>query len=229
MQGSIKAPRFAGQVTATNFQFQGFSGRVFQTVANLSSSEVALHQGDLETSAQGRIQFDAAVGLRNWFYTPSNPITANVSATRLPVADLERLAKPQYPITGLLNANISVRGSQLNPVGKGSAQLTEARVWGQPVQSFSLQFQGSDSSVHSSVALRTPAGNATGNLIYYPRNEGYEGQIEARNIQLDQLQSVRSRPPTAAAAALRSPPAPHTSPSSGRRSGRRSRTSGSVP
>jgi translocation and assembly module TamB len=193
MQGSIKAPRFMGQLTATNFQFQGFSGRVLRTGVNLSPSQAALQQGDLETSTQGRIKFDVAVGLRNWSYTPSNPVTANVSATKLPVADLERLAKLQYPVTGLLNANISMRGSRLNPAGKGSVQLTEARVWDQPVQSFALQFQGTGSSVHSTVAVRTPAGSATGNLTYYPKNEGYEGQIEARNIKLDQLQPVRSR------------------------------------
>jgi translocation and assembly module TamB len=193
VQGSIKDPRFAGRLMANNLQFQGTNARQLRTEITLSSSEAALHHGELETSAQARILFDAGVGLRNWSYTPSSPINARVSATRVPVGELARLANLQYPITGVLTADISLHGSQLSPAGQGSIQLTQARAWDQPIQSIALQFQGSGNAVHSTLALQTPAGNARGSIAYYPQSQGYEAQIEARDIKLDQVQAMRSR------------------------------------
>jgi translocation and assembly module TamB len=154
---------------------------------------MALHHGDLETNAQGRIRFDMTVGFRGWSYSPLSPITAQVSFTRIPVADLERLGKLQYPVTGLLTGELSMRGSRVNPAGKGSVELTAGRLWNQQIRSFSLRFEGTGESVHLTMAAQTKAGNSTGNLTYYPKKEGYEGEIEARDIRLDQLQWVQER------------------------------------
>ena len=188
MTGSLKAPRFTAQVTANNLHFQGFSGRSLRTGVNLSPSEAALNGGDLEISGQSSIKFSVAVGLRNWSYVPAEPLVAQVTATKVRVSDLEHLAELQYPITGLLNVNISVHGSQLNPASQGSVQLMQASAWNQPIRSFGLQFKGTGDSIASTLTVQTPAGNVSGSLTYYPRREAYEGQIEARNIKLDQLQ-----------------------------------------
>jgi len=187
MTGSLKAPRLTAQVTANNLQFRGFSARLLRTGVSLGPTEAAFTGGDLEISGQSSIKFSVTVGLRNWSYGPSEPLVAQVTATKLQVADLEHLAKLQYPITGLLNANLSVRGSQANPSGQGSVQLMQATAWSQPIQSLALQFHGTGDSISSTLAVQTPAGNANGNLTYYPSREVYDGEIDARNIKLDQL------------------------------------------
>ena len=188
MTGSLKSPRFTAQVTANSFQFQGFSGRRLKTGVSLGPTEAAFTGGDLEIGGQSSIQFSIAVGLRNWSYVPSESLVAQVKVAKVRVADLEHLAKLQYPITGMLNADIAVHGSQLNPAGQGSVQLTQATAWNQPIRSFALQFHGTGDSIASTLAVQTSAGNVDGNLTYYPRREAYEGQIEARNIKLEQLQ-----------------------------------------
>jgi translocation and assembly module TamB len=193
ISGPMKEPRFTGQLKAGNFQVQGISGRVLQTGLNVSASEIALHRGDLETNAQGRIRFDVTAGLHGWSYISTNPIKAQVSLTRIPIADLEHLFKLQYPMTGLMSGDISVRGSQTNPEGKGSVQLTAGNLWNQPVRSLSLRFEGTGESVHLTMAAQTSAGNATGNITYFPKKEGYEGEIEARDVRLDQVQWVQGR------------------------------------
>ncbi len=193
IQGPIKDPRFEGRLMANNLQFQGTNARQLRADLNLSSSEATLHHGELNISAQARILFDASAGLRNWSYTPSSSINVRVSATRVPVGEVQRLANLQYPITGVLTADISLHGSQLSPAGQGSVGLTQARAWDQPIQSFALQFQGSSNAVHSTFAVQTPAGNARGSINYYPQNQGYEAQIEAHEIGLDQVQAIRSR------------------------------------
>jgi translocation and assembly module TamB len=191
MVGSLKAPRFTAQVTVNNFQCQGFSGRLLRTGVSLGPSEVALTDGDLEINGHSSIKFSGAVGLRGWSYAPSQHLVAQVTATKVPLDDLEHWAKLQYPVTGLLNANISVHGSQLNPAGQGSVRLLQASAWNQPIQSLALQFHGTGDSIASTLAVQTSAGSLKGDVTYYPRREAYDGEIEARNIKLDQLQVPR--------------------------------------
>jgi translocation and assembly module TamB len=193
MQGRMQNPRFVGELTASNIRVQQVSIPQLRTSVNLSSSAITVHHGDLQTGNQARIEFDASIGLRHWNYTASNPVTLQVSTARFPIIQLENVAKVRFPVSGLVTANISVHGSQLRPAGQGSIQLTQATAWEQPIQNLALQFQGTGNTVHSVLTIHTPAGNARADLTYRPQNQGYDAQIEARNINLANLQAVRSR------------------------------------
>jgi len=188
MTGSLEMPHFSGELTANNVRFQGFSARQLRTGLSLSPSEATFNNGDLEISGQSRVKFSGGVGLRDWSYTPSEPLIAEVTATKVQIADIEKLAKLDYPVTGWLSANVSVHGSQLKPAGQGSIQLAQASAWGQPIQSFAVQFHGTGESITSTLTAQSSAGSVSGNLTYYPQREGYQGQIEARNIKLGQLE-----------------------------------------
>ena len=74
------------------------------------------------------------MGLRNWSYLFSNPIAVRLSVQKMSVADLQRLAHLEYPVSGDLSADISLHGSELNPVGTGSAKIVNARAYDEPVQ-----------------------------------------------------------------------------------------------
>src|SRR5439155_24307612 len=106
MLGPMKAVRLTGHVSGANLHYQSTSLPAVRTDVALSPSSFALHQGELDTSAQGRVQFDASVGLRNWSYTPKSPIKVQVAANRIPMADVQRLANLHYPVTGILSLNV---------------------------------------------------------------------------------------------------------------------------
>ena len=97
-------------------------------------------------------------GLNNWAYTPQSPVRLDLTAARVPVATLERIANLHYPVTGTLAARISMHGSQSNLEGQGSATLAQAVLWNQPVQNLSVQFQGAGSTISSTLQVQTPAG-----------------------------------------------------------------------
>src|SRR5205085_37420 len=80
---------------------------------------------------QGQASFDFSIGLIDWKYLESNAIAANLSVRQMPLAQLQELAKLNYPVTGNLSADLSLRGSQSNPVGNGSAQMRHAKRFGQ--------------------------------------------------------------------------------------------------
>src|SRR5207244_13134458 len=86
--------------------------------------------------------FAVGSGLANWHYLPSSPITLEVSSRDLLIDHLLQLARLDYPVSGNLSVDLSMHGSQLNPIGKGSVRLTRATVYGQSWQRFSIQSEG---------------------------------------------------------------------------------------
>jgi translocation and assembly module TamB len=193
VQGPLQRFRVTGHLSGANLRYQSTSLPSLASNVDLSSSGLALYQGDLQTSARGRVRFDVAVGLKDWAYTPKSPINLRISANNVPVADVQRVASLHYPISGLLSVDVSAQGSQTNPVGQGSVQLSQARAWGEPIEGLAIRFQGAESTVHSTLDLRTPAGSGRVRLSYSPNDEGYDVQLDVPGIRLGQLESVRAR------------------------------------
>ena len=193
MLGPISRFRVTGHVSGADLRYQTTSLPLLQTNVDLSPSGVALHQGDLQTGAGGRLRFDAAVGLRNWAYTPQSPINLRLSANRVPVAEVQRIANLHYPISGIVSLDVSAQGSQINPVGQGSVQLSQARAWGQTIQGLAMRFQAANNGIHSTLNLLTPAGSGNVQLIYSLKDEAYDVQLDVPGLRLEHLETVRAR------------------------------------
>jgi translocation and assembly module TamB len=193
LQGEMKEPRLIGQMDGENVRYQKTILRSIRTRLELASSGVALHEGQIQTSSQGRVEFDITAGLKDWSYEPESPINIRMTADKLPLGDVEQLANVQYPLVGLLSANISLQGSRTNPVGKGSVRLSEARAWDQPIQELSLEVESNGNVIHSRVNAHTPAGSGTAKATYYPSEERYDAQVDFPSIHLDKVEAVRAR------------------------------------
>jgi hypothetical protein len=92
----------------------------------------------------------------------------------------------------MLNANLQAHGTLTNPIGQGRAELLRASVAGEPIQSAVVQFNGDGNTAHANLNIAMPAGVTTGVLTYYPKQRGYEVQVETHNFRLDQLQTVKA-------------------------------------
>ncbi|MBV9610442.1 MAG: hypothetical protein JO187_12855, partial [Acidobacteria bacterium] len=191
--GSTQDLHLAGLLTANNLQVKGSSWRLLRTNVSAGPSEASLRDGTLQSAKTGSVNFDLRVGLRNWSYTPNNPVQVRMTVTQMQIADLERIAGKQYPVSGVVAANLDVRGSQSNPIGQGSVNLSNAKISGENVQSASVNFHGDGNVVNATVQMRMPAGTATGQLRYMPKSEGYDAQLQAHGIRLNQLQAVQAK------------------------------------
>ncbi|HEV2382040.1 MAG TPA: translocation/assembly module TamB domain-containing protein [Terriglobia bacterium] len=193
VSGSVKAPQIAGQLSATNLHYRGTTLASLRTGFNAGPSSLALHQGELQTSARGRASFDLSVGLRDWSFTTHSPINAHLAATELPVDDLQRMAGQNYPVNGMLSANVTIGGTEDNPSGRGTVQVTKANAWDQPIQSLSVKFNGAGKSVDSTLDVVTPAGSANGTLSYDLKSQAYAVQLNVPGVRLEQLPAVSVR------------------------------------
>jgi translocation and assembly module TamB len=193
MHGSMKSPHFAGQANAQNLQVQGSQWRSAKLAIEASPSRVAVQNGSLENAHQGSASFSANVALRNWSYIPSDPIAANLSVQRMSVTDLQKLANLQYPVSGDLSAEISVHGSQLNPVGAGSATIVNARAYDEPVQKLQVKFHADKGSLASTLDVSLSAGSANASLSYTPKTKAYTVSLNAPSLVLQKLHTVQTK------------------------------------
>jgi translocation and assembly module TamB len=193
VSGSLKAPQINGQMDARNFRVKGSSWKVLHTSFAANPSQITLTNGDLEAVPQGRLNFSAQAKLKNWAYTPSSPITANISGSQISIADLERLANKSYPVSGTLALNVSVHGSQLNPVGQGTLTVTKAKVSTEPIQSLNVKFEGNGNTVKANMTVQMPAGSARADVDYFPKTEGYDAHVQSQNFRLEKLQTVMAK------------------------------------
>ncbi|HEU5402702.1 MAG TPA: translocation/assembly module TamB domain-containing protein [Terriglobales bacterium] len=189
LRGSTSNPTLAGQLVASNLQVKGTRWRSLRTDVQLSPSQASLQNGTLVPAGQGRIGFSLSAGLRKWSYTPSNPITVVLNTSNLQLAQLKQLAGSQAPVSGIVNVNVNVHGTQLNPIGQGRVTLANAKVYGEQIKNMQVQFNGTGQIVHATLGVQMPAGNTDANLTYYPKTEGYEATLRAIGFQLNKLQS----------------------------------------
>jgi translocation and assembly module TamB len=193
ISGSLNAPQINGQLEARNLRVKGSSWKVLRTGFSANPSQATLSNGDLEAAPQGRINFNAQAKLKKWAYTASSPITANITASQLSLADLERLAGKTYPISGTLAMNVSVHGSQLDPVGQGNLTVTNAKVSTETIQNLNMQFQGNGNTLTAKLTVQMPAGTTQADLNYMPKTEEYRVQMQTQNFRLEKLQTVKAR------------------------------------
>ena len=193
MHGSMKSPHFAGQVNAQNLQVQGSRWTSAKISVEASPSRMALRKGSLVNAHQGSASVSGNVTLRNWSYIPSDPIAADLSVQRMSVTDLQKLANLQYPVSGDLSAEISVHGSQLNPVGAGSAKIVNARAYDEPVQNLQVKFHADKGSLASTLDLSLPAGSANASLAYTPKTKAYTVSLNAPSLVLQKLHTVQAK------------------------------------
>jgi len=193
VQGSMNDPRIHGQLNGRNLQVENTEWRSLGLGFEASKSAVSIENGSLVNARQGNVNFAFSSGLSNWHYLSSSQINVQVFSRGLAIKQLLQVAKLDYPVSGNLSVDVSMRGSQLNPMGSGSVRLAQGKVYGQPLQQFSVQFEGNGDAINSLLNVSTPAGSAKANLMFNPKSKGYEVHLDAPGVKLAQLQPVQER------------------------------------
>ncbi len=193
VEGSMRRPRLTGQVSARNLQIEGseWSSAAFKFQA--SSSQVELRNAILVNAHQGKATLSATVGLKDWSYLPSGPVTANLSVQRLAITDLQRLANVRYPISGDLSAEISFHGSKLTPSGTGTARIDNGRAYGESFQHLAAKFRADTTTVTTTLDVSMPAGSANADVSYAPRSKTYAVRMNVPSVALQKLQTLQAK------------------------------------
>lgn len=193
VRGSLQSPQLSGQLSAQNLHLQGSVWSSAKLEVEANSSGISLQNASLISAHQGRASISGKVGLQHWSYLPGNPIAVNLSIQRMSMVDLQRLANTDYPVSGDLSADVTLHGSQLNPIGNGSLTINNARAYDEPIQHLKAEFHADRSSLTSTFNLNLPAGSANGTVSYTPRSKAYVVRLSAPSLALQKLQTVQAK------------------------------------
>jgi translocation and assembly module TamB len=191
--GTMKKPRIVAELGAQALEVQGSEWRSVKLQIQANPSEFTIRNGSLINAHQGQAVLSAAVALHDWSYEPANAIKATLNAQQLRVSDLQELAGQHYPISGDLSAKISLEGSQLSPIGSGSAHIANGRAYDEPIQNLALQFQAANGSISSTLNVSASTGTLDANLSYTPETKAYKVRLDAPSLILQKLQTVQTK------------------------------------
>jgi translocation and assembly module TamB len=193
VRGNTSAPQVTGQLTANNVQVKGTSWRLLRSDVSVGPSLVSLQRGLLQPADKGQITFDVRAGLRQWSFTQTSPFQVALNAQQINVTDFTKAAGVQTNITGTLNANVAVSGSELNPVGQGQVALLSAKIGPEALDRAQLNFRGTGNQVAGNLLVRMRAGTANGTFTIFPKQQAYDAHLRALGVKLEQLQSLAQR------------------------------------
>jgi translocation and assembly module TamB len=193
VRGSMAAPHLNGALNAANLRVHGTQWKLLRANVDASPSQASLTNGELDPADRGRITFNVSTGLRKWTFTNTSPIQVGLNANNINVGELAKAGGVTTPVKGTVAANVAVHGTELNPIGQGTVNLTNAQIAAEPINSLNVNFNGTGEVVNAKLNAKIPAGSANGNLVYYPKTQNYDMQLQAPGIQLAQLQTVKQR------------------------------------
>jgi translocation and assembly module TamB len=191
VQGSTDAPHLTGQLIAANLHFNGTDWKTLRTGIDLSPDRVALQNVDLESAGIGHITGGASTDLQKWSFSRQSPIQVELNVSRMNVATITKLSGEQLPVSGTLNARISVHGDIMNPQGNGNVTLVGATAYDQPISSASVDFTSSGNQAQATLRAQLPAGTIESRVTVEPRQRTFTAQLNSSGIDLEKLQALQ--------------------------------------
>ena len=193
VKGSMKRPQVAAELTAQDLKVEGSEWKTAKVAMHADPSQATIDNASLINAQQGQVTLKAQVALKHWTYQNSNAIMARLNAQQLRLTDIQKLAGKSYPISGNLSANISLDGSQLQPAGSGSAQISNARAYGESIQVLAAKFHTESGSIISTLNVSAPAGAINADLTYTPKTKAYKVRLDAPAVVLQKVQRLQEK------------------------------------
>ena len=106
---------------------------------------------------------------------------------------LTRAAGVQSPLSGTLSANVELHGSQVSPAGQGEVKIAPGKLYGQPLTSLALSFNGDGQTVHATLDARDMIANIKLTATLFPKQKSYEAELHGNNLRLADLEIVKEK------------------------------------
>jgi translocation and assembly module TamB len=156
-----------------------FSGDV-----QYSSTGVAVHHGILRENS-ARLDVDGSATLQKGSFTENLPFQVQAAIRDADVAELQRAAGLNYPVTGTLNFTVQAAGTEANPHGAGHFSLLAAQAYGRPVKSLTanLAFANHEAQL-ADIQMQSMHGKLAGSAAYNFGNKQVRFDLTGENIDL---------------------------------------------
>ncbi len=193
VSGSTTNPHLVGDLTVNDLHAKGTQWRFLRTHVDASPSNAALQNGQLQAMDRGNATFNLSTALQRWKFTDNSQFQVGLNASQINLAPIANAAAPTTPVQGVLNANLSLHGTELTPIGRGTLSLTNGKVSGETIQTLNANLQANGNILTAALNAKIPAGAATGNLNYNTKAQTFDADLRVPGLQIGQLQTVKAR------------------------------------
>ena len=192
ISGSTQNPQIRGRLSASGVQVRNIAWKSFRAQFAASNSSLEVNKAELLPASQGKISFDLQAGLQQWAFVPSSSFRTTFHAADLDAKQLAQIAGLTTPVSGTLAIDVDAHGTQLAPVGHGTIQLTKASIQDEPVKNVKVNFQADGATIAAQGQIDLPAGSATIDAHYQPKQQGYDATIRSAGIKLQELETIKA-------------------------------------
>jgi len=157
-----------------------------------SQSEVALHHAIIqEGSAHFNVDWTAA--LDKGSFTEDSPFQLQATVHNADVAELQRAAGLNYPVSGTLNLTMEAAGTETNPHGQGQFSLTAAQIYGRPVKSVgsNLVFANHEAQLKQ-LRLQAAGGVIAGTAAYNFGNKNLSFDLNGVSLDMAEIPELQT-------------------------------------
>ncbi len=159
------------------------------TDVSYSPSSLSLQRGLLRRG-KTQLTFSATTSLRHGvFEENSSQLALDLHLENAVVEEWLALAGQDYPLTGVLGADLRANGALENLRGSGNLRIAKLTVYNEPFQSFRSQVQFAKTEVQlSNILLAHNGAQMTGSAAYDLRGESFRFDLTGSGIELAELQ-----------------------------------------
>jgi translocation and assembly module TamB len=156
-----------------------------------SSTHEALHNGVLRRGG-ARIDVDVNVPLVKGSYDGSQPFEAHVKAEDADVADLQAIVGSSYPLTGTVNADVKVGGTESHLNGSGRLVIKDGTAWQQAVRLATADVNFTENQAQlRNIVVKSDAMQLSGDARINVETSEFGFDLKGTEVRLENLRAVR--------------------------------------
>lgn len=150
-----------------------------------------MHHGFIE-EGDARLNVDGSATLQKGSFTENLPFQVQAVIHDADVAELQRAAGLNYPVTGTLNLTLQAAGTEANPHGSGHFSLTAGQAYDRPVKSLTanLAFANHEAQLND-IQLQAMRGKVAGSAAYNFTNKGMRFDVTGEGVDLANIPELQ--------------------------------------
>jgi translocation and assembly module TamB len=201
LRGSTRQPAVTGHLQLSNFETitHGIGSGAEQhfhwdsLVCDVTASRESVGASACVVKRNGaEAVFNVQAGLFRGEFTGASPVTGTVALNRTRLEEVLALAGYDYPLSGTLQLNLHVSGTQSDLQGEGNVEVRDAAVYGERLRALrsNLRLRGHWLEFYD-LALDYLDGNVEGTFAYNFDNKQFRSQLAGKQFELGNLPKVR--------------------------------------
>lgn len=148
----------------------------------ISARNGLLHHGDTY------VRFDGSANLQKGVFTPSSTFNAHVNMHNVDLSEILALSGYSYPATGTVTLSLSAAGTRAEPHAEGHVQLSDAVIYGQPVEHVEsdLHYTAGEAQFNN-IQARYYDARLNGGAAYNPSARAFRFNLSGTNFDLARI------------------------------------------